>query len=199
MKAYNKTKPKSIGVVIGYDIRGKSEPSMGSLIAFGAIGGAIGGIIASESTKEWELGVEAEIINMVWESTQAQFLKKNYDIAFVKSQPNEWKLFEHNTRKNVFSKQVKEYQVEDVKDMYDALLFIEVFIEGRLMGKDTPEDIVLENLKLRFGNAKIFMFDVNSELEIFFKLVQKGYSSFTKKRLPEAINNMTPFDPFPVR
>jgi hypothetical protein len=200
MKNYRASMPSNIGVVIGHEISALSELSTGKIIFYGLLGGAIGTTIASLNTDKWRVDIEGEIVDSLWSNTQTKMISKNYQMSLVNTTSKKWKLFENITdSKNVYSNLIQKYELSNSANNYDAILFVEVLIEGRIKGEDRPEDINMDNFRMMFAKSKLFLYDTKSQKRIYHKMIQKGYSSWSKAKLYEELDNLIEFKAIPEK
>jgi hypothetical protein len=194
-KGFRNYQPKNIGIVIGHDISAKTTMSTGEefLYYFTPAWIAVG--VAGTQAKEYCLEFQQQINDMVFERINGQMLEKGYDVSRLRTKGKEWDLFENFIdKKEIYPKMVKTYELEADAKRFDAILFFEYLLEGRLPGvlleRTKLETINVENMQLYQAKSKIFLYDTKTGKRLFFDSVQRGYSSSSKKTVSDALDTL---------
>ncbi len=198
-KDYESRKPQKIAVLVGYDIRAVKDLSTGGLIASGVIGGGVGAIIASEHTERMNLHFDKDITNMIWSEANRQLRAKNYLVNYIGPKAKKWKLLDDlEDNSDIYPRFVQFYRLSSREKSYDAVLFIEILIEGRVPESGTTRELNVANMKMKYAKSKLYLYDTKSGKRLFFNQVQEGYSSTSKIKLKEAINAIVELDAIPA-
>ena len=78
------------------------------------------------------------------------------------------------------------HELESRIDEYDAVAFFDYFIKIRDFKDVNLDETPIEEMWPATAASKIYMYDTETGKCLYYKLISKGYSTFTKKRLPEA-------------
>jgi len=203
MSVYDSNPPKRIGVVIGHEMQAVADLTHGQIILYSIVGGAAGiaagAAMAENNSGRLNLDFEKGITNIIWEKIQKDVQGKNYAVQLIDIKPKEYKLLENVSDTDaVYPRLVKYYQLEEKAKTYDAILFVEVLIEGRLTGDDKIEKVNMENMKMKYAKSKLFLYDVMSGKRIYHDSIQRGYSAFSNTKLLEALDTIIVLGPVPA-
>lgn len=196
---YDLRKPHNIGVIIGHDIKATTSLTTGEEVLAGVAFGLIGAFLTEAIAEEWKVNFENEIKDMLWERIIRDMRDKNYAVKLLTFRQKGWKLLENiSDKEEVYPNLVNYYKVGNLSKEYDALLFVEVLIEGRLTKHDTLEEMSVENMKMRYAKSKLFLYDTIDGKRIFHDMIQKGYPSYSKVKLSEALDKLIALEPLPT-
>ena len=194
-KGFRNYQPKNIGIVIGHDISAKTTMSTGEefLYYFTPAWIAIG--VAGTKAKEYCLEFQQQINDMVVDRIDRQMLEKGYKVSLLRTKGKEWHLFENFAdTKKVYPNMLKTYELEADARRFDAILFFECWLQGRLPGvlleRTKLETLNVENMRLRFAKSKIFLYDTKTGKRLYHDCVQRGYSSESKKTVSDALDTI---------
>jgi len=204
-KEFSNCQPKNIGIVIGHDISVKATMSGGEEVLLGftfGLAGVVGKIVDDSFSKKYYPEFLQQINDMVFERAQRQMLEKGYTISLLRTQAKEWHFSENTSnKKEVFPNLVKTYELEADVTRFDAILFFEYWLQGRLPGRllehTKLETLNLENMKLSYAKSKIFVYDTKSGKRLYFDLIQRGYSSMTEKTVFNALDTIVNLEQIP--
>ncbi len=199
VKAYNASSPKRIGVVIGHDIKAVADLTTGQIIILSVMGGAIGGALGAENTEKWKLAFEKDITNSIWDHIRNDMQRKNYAVQLALIKPKEWKMLDNILdTEEVYPGFINYYQLVEQAKNYDAILFVDVLIEGRITEGDKIENVTVENMKMKYAKSKMYLYDTATGKRLFYDAVQRGYSLFNKTKLSEALDTIIALEPLPA-
>ena len=204
-KEFSRSQPKNIGIVIGHDISVKATMSSGEEFLLGftfGLSGVAGLIVDNSLSREYYPEFLQQINDMVFERTQRQMLEKGYAISLLKTKPKEWHFSENQSnKKEVFPNLIKTYELESDLAQFDAILFFEYWLQGRLPGRllehTKLESLNLENMKMRYAKSKIFLYDTRSGKRLYYDLIQRGYSSMSEKTVSNALDAIVNLESMP--
>ena len=134
-----------------------------------------------------------------------QLESKGYRVQIVAQKPKKWDLFGNiSDRPDVYGNLVREHAVDPQGlESFDAVLFVEYWVEGRLEGrflsKPTPEELSLARMKPKYAKAKLFLYERATAVRLYFDSFQRGYPAFTDATVETALETITDLTELPAR
>jgi len=204
-KEFSNCQPKNIGIVIGHDLSVKATMSGGEEFLLGftfGLSGVAGLIVDNSLSRKYYPEFLQQINDMVSERINQQMLGKGYTISLLKTKPKQWHFSENQSnKKEVFPNLIKTYELEPDIARFDAILFFEYWLQGRLPGRllehTKLETLNIENMQLRYVKSKIFVYDTKSGKRLYYDLIQRGYSSTSEKTVFNALDTIVNLESMP--
>jgi hypothetical protein len=197
--------PRTIAVVVGHDINSIASMTTGEEILVALSLGIVGSGIAAATAEKQALPFEAELRDHVVGRLVGQLEGKGYRAQVVAQKPKKWDLFGNiSDGPDVYRNLLRDHALHarDV-EAFDAVLFVEYWVEGRLEGrflsKPNPEDLSLARMKPKYAKAKLFLYDRQTATRLYFDSFQRGYPAFTDATLETALETITDLTAVPAR
>jgi len=201
--AFQTAAPKTIGVAIGHDIKAVTSLSTGEEIFVALSFGMIGATLMEATAKESRLRFEDQINDMVYARVQKALAAKGYQVRRLDTVARKWGLLA-NIREGpgAYARVAQGYTLGREADWPDAILFLELLLEGRLEGRifssGKLEDLKVESMRLQYAKSKLFLYNPRTQQRLFFDMVQRSYPSFISTTVPEALDTLVALEDVPA-
>lgn len=196
--------PRAVGVVVGHDINAIASLTTGEEILVGLSFGLIGLTVAAATAEKEALSFEAQLRELVAERLLRQLREKGYKAQLVSQKPKKWALFENlSDRPEVYGNLVREHGLDEHEArQFDAILFVEYWIEGRLQGRflSRPkfEELTVDKMQPKYAKSKLFLYDTRAGTRLYFDSFQRGYPTFTSASVATALETITDLGSLPA-
>jgi hypothetical protein len=197
--------PRTIGMIVGHDINTTASMTTGEEIVVALSLGIVGYAVAAATAEKQAMPFEAELRDRVVARLVGQLESKGYRVQLVAQKPKKWDLFGNiSDRPDVYGNLVREHAVDPQGlETFDAVLFVEYWVEGRLEGrflsKPHPEELSLARMKPKYAKAKLFLYDRQTAVRLYFDSFQRGYPTFTGATVETALETITDLTALPAR
>lgn len=165
--------------------------------------GIIGATLMEATAKESRLRFEDQINDMVYARAQKALAAKGYQVRRLDTVARKWDLLA-NIRQGpgAYARVAQGYTLGREADWPDAILFLELLLEGRLEGRifssGKLEDLKVESMRLQYAKSKLFLYNPRTQQRLFFDMVQRSYPSFSSTTLPEALDTLVALEDVPA-
>jgi len=179
--------PLTVGLVIGHDVNAITSLTTGEEVLVAFSFGLIGLGLAAATAEKQVLPFEAELREVVVGKLVSQLAAKRYRAQLVFQKPKTWALLE-NLGPDAYGGLLKAHGLEEPEaQKFDAVLFVEYWVEGRLEGRflSSPktEDLELNRMRPKYAKSKLFLYDTRTGTRLYFDQTQRGYPAFTDATL----------------
>lgn len=195
--------PLTVGVVIGHDVNAITSLTTGEEVLVALSFGLIGVGVAAATAEKQMLPFEAELREVVVGKLVSQLAAKGYSAQLVLQKPKKWVLLE-NLSSDAYGSLLKAHGLEEPHARkFDAVLFVEYWVEGRLEGRflSSPkaEDLDLNRMRPKYAKSKLFLYDTRTGTRLYFDQTQRGYPAFTDATLATALQTIINLETLPAR